>query len=286
MPGSNKPLGPPLNTHAKNIPVGVHLSDIPIYWGDNQILDESLNYSEPSLPGQSPLHIPRVVRFLYAYSSSDTPFEIDATMCGCTGVKNCSDIDCTWTMNWSKRMEIGYVVSQTYIDNGWWSQIPDGGTTQLSTMSFLSVRPKAHGLSTILKVFSDIDHLNNNDPDIYEGPIYNAPSSVMTRVSVFSTYWTKNCVQKVGGAPASVGGCNTVHHAFYGLIDNENTSLQCSLSALPASFATGLTFGSDQFGIGNSWNVFNVSTLLAPGYSDYPSAEDYDGGCIDEEYPC
>ena len=75
----NSDLTNPSNSYAEGIPIhNKYLEDgsVPIFWGDNQTLDEeSLEYTRPSgMEGIVPLHVPKVVRFLYTYGELD---EID-----------------------------------------------------------------------------------------------------------------------------------------------------------------------------------------------------------------
>lgn len=65
----------PRNTYCNGVPLAnKYLEDgtVPIFWGDNQILsDETETYSRPSGMKDAPLHIPKVVRFLYTYDEGD-----------------------------------------------------------------------------------------------------------------------------------------------------------------------------------------------------------------------
>lgn len=76
MPNPIKPAdrGIPQSPLAKWVPLANrYLEDgsVPIFWGDNQKIDEgNLTWGRPSGMKGSPLHIPKVVRFLYTFDES------------------------------------------------------------------------------------------------------------------------------------------------------------------------------------------------------------------------
>lgn len=88
MSNPTKPtdLGIPANQYTRYIPLAnKYLEDgsVPIFWGDNQKRDEeTLDYDRPSGMKEAPIHIPKVVRFLYTYDRDD---EIDDDHKGDTG---------------------------------------------------------------------------------------------------------------------------------------------------------------------------------------------------------
>lgn len=79
VPLVNTDLSTPLNDFAAGIPMDwgpIEQGKIPIFWGDNQFLDDSNNYSYPSgMIANQTLHLPKVCRFIYSYGEDDDPSE-------------------------------------------------------------------------------------------------------------------------------------------------------------------------------------------------------------------
>lgn len=76
MPNLNEDLSPPVNTLGAGYPMELSLLQkgrIPTFWEDNQVMnDETFVYSESSgMTGFTPIHVPRVCRFIYAFDKTD-----------------------------------------------------------------------------------------------------------------------------------------------------------------------------------------------------------------------
>lgn len=295
MPSPNKALGPPQNTHGDKIAVGVQYlgnPHIPTYWGDDQILSEAGVYSKPKLPDNAPLHIPRVVRFLYGYGSSVTnPPELNAISCGCTTLKDCPTKDCTWVLVW-KKFEVGYVVNPSSI--GIYSAPHAVGDTgpegHQSFHLYPNVGTRAPGAAdgVTIQIWSSEGNVGN-PPDVYNGSIEDAPG--MDKLHVYHTRWKLECVDKDTGDPVPTpNGCPDQVDHVYAVINGEPSSTPiCDPGGKIATWWVGTTFGTSQFGVNphqDYWNIFTIDPNFSVPFGDYPMQPLWEGSCIDEEYPC
>lgn len=76
MPVLNKDLSPPVNTLGVGYPMELNIlrnGRIPTFWEDNQVMDdETFEYSLSSgMVANTPIHVPKVVRFIYAFDKHD-----------------------------------------------------------------------------------------------------------------------------------------------------------------------------------------------------------------------
>lgn len=292
MPSPNQALGTPENTHGENIPVGVeYLGDehIPTYWGDEQILSESNVYSKPKLPDFAPLHIPRVVRFLYGYSNPETPVELDAVMCGCTSVKNCPNKDCTWVLVW-KSYEVSYVLDFSVYPDGFTAS-QTSGQQGWSFYPHIGTYPDGVAASTNIKIWASESDFLSGQPPIYTGGLIGAPG--INPVYVVNTRWHLECVDPDTQEPVPIpNGCFDTAGSTYAIVGGSapGPTPTCTPNGKQTTFFLGTTFGTSQFGVFTPGpalgNIFTVQPTVPSLRNDYPVEEDFDGMCIDEEYPC
>lgn len=291
MPSPNKSLGTPSNTHGDKIPVGVqYLGDphIPTYWGDEQIMSEAGVYSKPKLPDNVPLHIPRVVRFLYGYGNPSTPPELNWTGCGCTTLDTCPDKICTWELLW-KRYEVSYVVNPSFYLTGFTAQ-QTGGFQGWHAYPNIGTYPDGAAAGSTLKIWNnESDYLAGNPPD-YDGPLDGAPG--IDKVYVYDTRWELKCVDRDTGEPVDPpDGCHTTASSTYAVSGGSpNPALTCNMSGhMLTSIHFGTTYGTSLYGLNpthENWNIFTVNRFASALRNDYPVPSDWDGMCIEDEYPC
>jgi hypothetical protein len=284
----NEPLGTPRNTRGDKIPVGVQYlgsPNIPIYWGDNQILQADGTYTKPTLPPHAPLHIPRVVRFLYAYPVPFTPPELNAQTCGCTGVTHCPDIHCSWVQSPPDQLytRVGYRLQQVFYDNAykWNTSLYNpslnsgiGPSVGTSTSSWIYARPQEYGENTHFRVWSrDVDPVTT-DPDVYDGPLFGC--GIVDHIYLNRRQWNKQCTRISTGLPVTITGCPDTYIINWVTIGSPGGS-SCSMAGRSVNFI----FFSD-----TDWLAVFTMSGVDSNFSSYPPPSSYSGGCVDEASPC
>lgn len=125
MPDPNRDLTPPVTIWGPNTPFDLRelqLGRIPTFWEDNQVLDdETFEYSQSSgMTANTPLHVPKVCRFIYAYDTGDEYGNNGSDPGGGGGSPG--------TVTW-KVIEITIVSPPNFVFGVRWQKVEVGGTS-------------------------------------------------------------------------------------------------------------------------------------------------------------
>lgn len=260
MPKVNLAQTPPFNTEGVNRQVA---PNVPMLWGDNQIYTNG-TYSTPVVTPNSPLHIPKVCRFLYSYPPTVDPPENQWTGCGCPGTGDCGAKVCNWTLFEHKILAAQMVitaavsVSSDGVDPVFEAFLPTGAL-------FYTLAHLATGYTRLY---------NSAHTLIYEGPLLDIPLTYGKMVYLHEVTWQRDCT---GGS--SEDGCQSAYQIIY-LSEELSTTNTCSRQGEPnVLFSTGLT------GTGVPYWLIQTD-LTMEEVSDYPPDSLYDQACIPGPSPC
>ncbi len=199
----NIPGSPPRNTEGAKRQVA---PNVPVLWGPLTI--------------SSPLHLPYVCRFLYAYAPEDTPPELTWSGCGCPD-GDCEGRTCDWVLQF-KREWIGGIVGPDFVPNHYTRRDLPPGFKDFPISpgpTAASVYKESYETETESITNGYVKITPTSDPTdiIYFGLALSAPDNLITKIYSYHSYWKRICDVDIDD------GCLNYYYTAYSIFNNRQS---------------------------------------------------------------